>query len=85
MRIPDLPGATPRISLGGAADLNGQPRITIIKGSVQRDSPQARYQVDGISGATLTSNGVNRLLQFCLSKQGFGPYLEKLRGTGGTS
>lgn len=67
-----------------AYDDEGQPRITVIKGSVKPESPEARYQVDGISGATLTSNGVTRLLHFWLSQQGYGPYLEKLRRTGGT-
>ena len=68
-----------------AYDDEGQPRITVIKGSVKPGSPAARYQVDGISGATLTSNGVTRLLHFWLSRQGYGPYLEKLRRTGDTS
>ena len=68
-----------------AYDNEGTPRITVIKGRVQPASPQARYQVDGISGATLTSNGVTRLLHFWLSRQGYGPYLEKLRRSGGHS
>jgi Na+-transporting NADH:ubiquinone oxidoreductase subunit C len=68
-----------------AYDDAGEPRITVIKGSVQPRSPEARYQVDGISGATLTSNGVTRLLHFWLSQQGYGPYLEKLRDSGGHS
>ncbi|MGB5261928.1 MAG: Na(+)-translocating NADH-quinone reductase subunit C [Gammaproteobacteria bacterium] len=66
-----------------AFDVEGKPRITVIKGSVNSESPEARYQVDGISGATLTSNGVTRLLHFWLGDPGFGPYLEKLRVTGG--
>ena len=66
-----------------AYDDERQPRITVIKGRVKPGSPEARYQVDGISGATLTSNGVTRLLHFWLSQQGYGPYLEKLRRTGG--
>lgn len=68
-----------------AYDDTGVPRISVIKGSVKPESPEARYQVDGISGATLTSNGVTRLLHFWLSQQGYGPYLEKLRRSGGHS
>jgi len=34
---------------------------------------------DAISGATLTTNGVNNLLHFWLSDLGFGPYLARLR------
>jgi Na+-transporting NADH:ubiquinone oxidoreductase subunit C len=68
-----------------AYDDEGMPRITVIKGRVNPGSMEARYQVDGISGATLTSNGVARLLRFWLGNLGFGPYLEQLRATGGTS
>ena len=66
-----------------ALDEDGQPRITVIKGRVNPAAPEARYQVDGISGATLTSNGVTNLLQFWLGSMGFGRYLEQLRTTGG--
>jgi len=36
------------------------------------------YQVDALSGATLTSNGVSNMLQFWLGQDGFGPYLQRL-------
>jgi len=36
------------------------------------------YQVDALSGATLTSNGVTNMLEFWLGDSGFGPYLQKL-------
>jgi Na+-transporting NADH:ubiquinone oxidoreductase subunit C len=35
--------------------------------------------VDGLSGATLTSNGVTNLLHFWLGENGFGPYLAEHR------
>ena len=38
------------------------------------------YQVDAISGATLTSNGVSNMLEFWLGEKGFGPYLQRLAG-----
>ncbi|MEA3413842.1 MAG: Na(+)-translocating NADH-quinone reductase subunit C [Pseudomonadota bacterium] len=66
-----------------AFDDDGQPRISVIKGLVDSQSPDARFQVDGIAGATLTSNGVTNLLQFWLGVDGFGPYLDKLRKSGG--
>lgn len=56
--------------------------IAVIKGNVDRSSPRAVHQVDGIAGATLTSNGVNNLLKYWLGPQGFGPYLAKLRDGG---
>ncbi|MBV2263765.1 MAG: FMN-binding protein, partial [Thauera sp.] len=45
-------------------------------------SPEAKHQVDALAGATLTSNGVDRLIQFWLGEQGFGPYIAKLRTQG---
>lgn len=63
-------------------DAQGKPAIHIVKGGVDPASPDAKHQVDGLAGATLTSNGVDRLLQFWLGEQGFGPYLAKLRTQG---
>ncbi len=37
------------------------------------------YQVDGLSGATITSNGVTNMLEFWLGPSGFGPYLAEFR------
>ena len=39
------------------------------------------YQVDALSGATLTSNGVTNMLKFWLGQDGFGPYLQSLAGS----
>ena len=36
-------------------------------------------RVDGISGATRTTNGVDRLIQFWLGDFAFGPYLKRVR------
>jgi Na+-transporting NADH:ubiquinone oxidoreductase subunit C len=47
-------------------------------GSVKEDP----HQVDGLSGATITSNGVTYLLAFWLGEQGFGPYIKNLKGAG---
>ncbi|WP_303787068.1 Na(+)-translocating NADH-quinone reductase subunit C [Azovibrio restrictus] len=63
-------------------DASGKPVIKIVKGGVDPASPDAAHQVDALAGATLTSNGVDRLLQFWLGEQGFGPYLAKLRQQG---
>ena len=58
------------------------PAITLVKGRAGSvaDNPHA---VDGLSGATLTSRGVTNLLRFWLGPEGFGPYLTRLRATGG--
>lgn len=66
-----------------AVDEAGVPRIRVVKGTVDADSPEARYGVDGLAGATLTANGVTNLMQFWLGEQGFGPYLERIRQRGG--
>lgn len=63
-------------------DEQGIPKIRIVKGSVNPDDAEAKYLVDGISGASLTSNGVTNLMQFWLGELGFGPYLANLRERG---
>ncbi len=63
-------------------DDTGKPALHIVKGDIDPASPNAAFQVDALAGATLTSNGVDRLLQFWLGEQGFGPYLAKLRSKG---
>jgi Na+-transporting NADH:ubiquinone oxidoreductase subunit C len=60
---------------------DGEPRIRVIRGNVQ-PGPEADFEVDGLSGATLTGRGVTNLLQYWLGPQGFGPYLEQFRMTG---
>ncbi|WP_281646869.1 Na(+)-translocating NADH-quinone reductase subunit C [Parendozoicomonas sp. Alg238-R29] len=58
---------------------NGQVDITVLKGSVNQALPSAIHEIDGLSGATLTSRGVNNLVQFWLGKNGFGPFLANLK------
>ena len=64
-------------------DENFGPVIKVVKGLVNPSSPAAVSQVDGLAGATITSNGVTNLLQFWLGENGFGPYLTKFRAGGG--
>ncbi|MCG8535046.1 MAG: Na(+)-translocating NADH-quinone reductase subunit C [Pseudomonadales bacterium] len=65
-----------------AFDNNGEVEIHLIKGSVNPSAPGAEYQIDGLAGATLTSIGVTNLIQFWLGKDGFGPYLAKVKEQG---
>jgi len=58
----------------------GAVAIHLKKGGVDPASQDAQYQVDALSGATLTSKGVDYMLQFWLGENGFGPYLQKVRG-----
>lgn len=66
-----------------AAGEDGVPRIRVIKGSVDAGAPDARHQIDGLSGATLTGNGVTNLMHYWLGEQGFGPYLDRIRNREG--
>tara|TARA_R110002072_G_scaffold1598_6_gene13629 strand:- start:61894 stop:62694 length:801 start_codon:yes stop_codon:yes gene_type:complete len=59
---------------------NGSVALTVIKGSVDPANAAAVHQIDGLSGASLTSRGVQNLIQFWMGEQGFGPILEKLKG-----
>lgn len=59
-------------------DDQGRPAITIIKG--QAGPPAADpLHVDGLSGATVTSNAVTRLVQFWLGDDGYGRFLRRAR------
>ena len=60
-------------------DEAGRIRIGVVKGRVEPGSPSAAFEVDGISGATRTSDGVTNMLHFWLGDYGFGPFLERLR------
>ncbi|TXS92988.1 Na(+)-translocating NADH-quinone reductase subunit C [Parahaliea maris] len=58
---------------------DGEVELGLIKGTVDPSSANAAWQVDGLSGATLTSNGVSNLVQFWLGEQGYQPFIENLK------
>jgi len=58
------------------------PQLGLIKGKVEASTPNAEYKIDGLSGATLTSNGVTNLVQFWMGKNGYAPFLANLRAGG---
>lgn len=58
---------------------NGKPAVHFKKGTVAADDPNAQYEVDGFSGATLTCNGVNNTVSYWLGENGFGKLLAKLK------
>ena len=58
---------------------SGEVLISVIKGSVDKSNEKAKFQVDGLSGATITSNGVTNLLSFWLGEMGYGPLIEEIR------
>ena len=56
-----------------------EPRIEVIRGFVNEDSDNAVYEIDGISGATLTGRGVTNLVRYWTGPHGFGPFLARFR------
>jgi Na+-transporting NADH:ubiquinone oxidoreductase subunit C len=60
----------------------GQPAIALVK-TPSSSAEQAAFEVDALSGASLTSRGVQNLMRFWLGDRGFGPYLKKLSGESG--
>jgi len=63
-------------------DDQGVLRITVLKGTVDRNAPDAVYQVDGLAGSTLTARGVDNLLKYWLGADGYRPFLERLQQQG---
>ncbi len=57
----------------------GEVEIQVVKGAVDSKTPNAEHKVDGLAGATLTSNGVSNLLRFWVGENGFGPYLKRMQ------
>ena len=58
-------------------DDSGDVELTVIKGQAGPPSEDP-YEVDGLSGATITSRGVSNLVHFWLGEDGFGNFLDKL-------
>lgn len=58
-------------------DDEGEVALRVIKGQ-----GSGVHQIDGLSGATLTSRGVDNLIQYWLGEDGYGPILEQLRESG---
>ena len=59
-------------------DENGNIQIEVVKGEVVPGSDKAKHQVDGLSGATITSRGVSNLIRYWISDDAFGPFLDQL-------
>ena len=58
-------------------DKGPQPNIDVVKGSAP-SGVSTDGKIDGLSGATLTANGVESLLNFWLGDNGYGPYVKSL-------
>ena len=60
-------------------DEEGNLLIEVVKGKVAANDVESTYKVDGLSGATLTSNGVTNLLAFWLGELGYSKFLASLK------
>jgi len=65
--------------IGKQAYDSGVMAISVIKGKVDLTRPEGDYQIDGLAGATLTTRGVNNLVQYWLGKEGFEPLIDYLK------
>ena len=53
---------------------HGGVQLKVVKGSAK-----GKYQINGLSGATLTSNGVSNMINYWLGSDGYGPALKKIK------
>ncbi|MDX1456191.1 MAG: Na(+)-translocating NADH-quinone reductase subunit C [Marinobacter sp.] len=56
-----------------------QPQIRLVKGGVDPNDQNKEHKVDALSGATLTSRGVEQLLNYWMGDNGYATFLQKLR------
>lgn len=54
----------------------GDVRVQVVKAA-----PDDEYSIDALTGATITSNGVSKMMEYWLGEQGFGPYIKQKKGT----
>ncbi|MCB0271566.1 MAG: Na(+)-translocating NADH-quinone reductase subunit C [Bdellovibrionales bacterium] len=52
-------------------------RLHLIKGKVSESDSQNLFKIDGLSGATITSNGVTHLIDYWFGHDGFKPFIAK--------
>jgi Na+-transporting NADH:ubiquinone oxidoreductase subunit C len=62
---------------------DGAVGIKLIKGKAAATGANAAYEIDGLSGATMTGAGVSNLLRFWFGEHGFKPFLRRLQEKGG--
>jgi len=56
-----------------------EPQIRLVKGGVSADARNKEHKIDALSGATLTSRGVQQLVNYWMGDRGFAPFLKNLR------
>lgn len=56
--------------------------LNVVRSGTEIDPDVAEYRVDGLSGATITTQGIDRLVAFWFGDSGFKPFLDQIRGEG---
>ncbi len=59
----------------------GKVALQVVKGKGANIEPQKSHQIDGLSGATLTTKGVDSLMEFWFGDHGFKPFFARLKET----
>jgi Na+-transporting NADH:ubiquinone oxidoreductase subunit C len=65
--------------VGKQAYNNNELVLSVLKGKADLSRPGSESQIDGLAGATLTTRGVNNLVQYWLGEQGFAPLISHLK------
>jgi Na+-transporting NADH:ubiquinone oxidoreductase subunit C len=60
-------------------DGNWQLKVSVLKGKVDLNRKESIHQTDGLSGAPITTRGVDNMMKYWFGEHGFGPFLDKLR------
>lgn len=61
---------------------SGDLSVVVAKSGAQVETGKESYQIDGLSGASLTTEGVNNIMQFWFGEHGFKPFFEQIRTRG---
>ena len=59
-------------------DDQDQLAFRVSRGRTPEGVPDAEHRIDGLTGATITANGVENMVRFWMGDQGYGPYLASL-------
>ncbi len=58
---------------------SGDVRFKVSSGTVDADSPAAAYEVDVMTGATITGDAVTQLIRYWFGSQAYGKFIEQLK------
>ena len=57
---------------------NGEVSLSVIKGKVDNNDKDAQYEIDGLSGATITSRGVTNMIAYWFGESGYSKLFKEL-------